>query len=188
MLRWPSQPHGPKLDPKHADTIAKAKIANQYVIIKPTSEAARIGMKITMEKQLVEQMNEALFIASTGESGTPGYTPKENRVVGARKLANGGIAYTFNTDEAAAWLCKPDAIDAIQQAAGQETAASLQLHNVIIPFAPTMIDIKDTATWQSIKESTRLREGTICNIRFLKLVEHHHEGQREAHIVIGFDA
>lgn len=80
MASWS---HGPKLDPKHADTIAKAKIANQHVIIKPTSKAARIRMKITMEKQLVEQMNETLFIASTGESGTPGYTPKENRVVGA---------------------------------------------------------------------------------------------------------
>ncbi|KAK0455648.1 uncharacterized protein EV420DRAFT_554995 [Desarmillaria tabescens] len=179
---------GPRMDPKHADTIAKARIANRRVIIKPTSDVARNRMKETTEKEMVERMNEALLTASAGETGTPICIPEEYKVVGAQKLVNGGIAYTFNTDKAAAWLREPNTIKAVQQAAGLETVASLQLHNMIVPFAPTTIDIGDTVTWQSIKESSGLKAGTNRGIRFLKPAEHHHEGQREAHIMIGFDS
>ncbi|PBK83098.1 hypothetical protein ARMGADRAFT_1019253 [Armillaria gallica] len=83
----------------------------------------------------------------------------------------------FNSDNAATWLHTPGALENIRRAAGDETAASLQLNNVIVPFAPTTIDIGDNATWRGIENSSGLTTGTIRNIRFLKPAEHHHEGQ-----------
>ncbi|SJL06765.1 uncharacterized protein ARMOST_10107 [Armillaria ostoyae] len=114
--------------------------------------------------------------------------PDDITVIGARKIVNGGIAYTFNSDEAAVWLRTLGALENIRKASGDETAASLQLNNVVVPFAPTTIDIGDIKTWRGIKSSSGLMAGTIRNVRFLKPAEHHHEGQREAHIVMGLDS
>ncbi len=94
----------------------------------------------------------------------------------------------FNSDDAATWLRGPGALEIIQQAAGDGISVSLQLNSVIVPFAPTTIDIENTETWRSIEDSSGLTAGTIRNVRYLKPVEHHHEGQREAHLVVGFDS
>ncbi|KAK0437910.1 uncharacterized protein EV420DRAFT_1241005, partial [Desarmillaria tabescens] len=71
---------------------------------------------------------------------------------------------------------------------GEDTDVSLQLNNVVVPFAPTTIDVKNTETWQGIENSSGLNSGTIRSVKFLKPAEFHHEGQREAHLIIGFDS
>ncbi|SJL15510.1 uncharacterized protein ARMOST_19010 [Armillaria ostoyae] len=175
-------------DPRHSDVIAKAKLANRRVIVKPTTEDAMAAMARRSEKELVKEVNDALSIATTITGDTLHMVPDGISVVGARKLANGGVIYTLNSDKAATWLREPVALENIAQAVGEETSVSLQLNNVIVPFAPTTIDIENEDTWRNIETSSELTTGTIRSVRFLKPVEHHQQGQREAHLVVGFDS
>ncbi|KAK0450444.1 uncharacterized protein EV420DRAFT_1646679 [Desarmillaria tabescens] len=101
-------------------------------------------------------MYEALASVTTNIEDTLYIMLDDIRVVEAQKIANSGVAYMFNSDDAATWLHTPGALENIQRAAGDETSASLQLNNVIIPFALTTIDIEDNATWHSIENSSGL--------------------------------
>ncbi len=167
----------PLADPRHTDVVARAKLANRRVIVKPTTDDARSKMNKNSEKDLVSEMNETLATAATTVGDTLHVVPDDIKVIGARKIMNSGIAYTFNSDEAAVWLQTPGALENIRKASGDETAASLQLNNVVVLFAPTTIDIRDIETWWGIESSSGLTAGTIRSVRFLKPAEHHHEGQ-----------
>ncbi|KAK0213912.1 hypothetical protein IW262DRAFT_1242434, partial [Armillaria fumosa] len=103
-------------------------------------------------------------------------------------LTNRGIIYTLNSDEAATWLREPVALENMAQAVGEGNSLSLQLNNVIVPFAPTTIDTENRDTWHNIETSSELAIGMIRSVRFLKPVEHHQQGQQEAHLVVGFDS
>ncbi len=92
-------------------------------------------------------MNEELMLTTVSTIGNLSKVPEEHKAVSTCKLANSGVAYTFNSDRAAAWLCEAGSLDCIQQAVGEDTVVTLQLNNVIIPFTPTTIDITDTNTW-----------------------------------------
>ncbi|SJL18619.1 uncharacterized protein ARMOST_22216 [Armillaria ostoyae] len=164
------------------------KLTNRCIIVKPTTDDACSKMNKYSEKDLISEMNRTLATAATTVGDTLHVIPDGIVVTGARKIANSGIAYTFNSDEAAAWLWTLGAPENIRKALGDETAASLLLNNVIVPFAPTTINIGDIETWQSIESSSGLMAGTICNVQFLKPAEHHHEGQQEAHIMVGLDS
>ncbi len=48
--------------------------------------------------------------------------------------------------------------------------------------------MKNMETWRGIEDSSGLCSGTIHSVKFLKPVEFHHEGQQEAHLIIGFDS
>ncbi|KAK0449952.1 hypothetical protein EV421DRAFT_1899467 [Armillaria borealis] len=175
-------------DPHHADVIAKAKIADQCVIMKPTTETTMSTTAKSTEKELVTDINKALSLAVTTVDDDLIIVPEEHRVVGSRKLTSGGVMYIFNSDEAAAWLREPGAERLVNQATGEDTIVCLQLNNIIVPFAPTTIDVKNMETWRGIEDSSGLRSGTIRSVKFLKPMEFHHEGQQEAHLIIGFDS
>ncbi len=166
-----------KADPCYSNVIAKAKLANCHIIVKPMTEDVTAAMARRSEKELVKEVNDALSIATTTTGDMLHIVPDGISVVGARKLANGGIIYTLNSDEAAAWLQEPVALENMAQAMGEGTSVSLQLNNVIVPFAPTTIDIKNEDTWHNIEMSSELTTRTIRSIRFLKPVEHHQQGQ-----------
>ncbi|KAK0232569.1 hypothetical protein IW262DRAFT_1499115, partial [Armillaria fumosa] len=140
------------------------------------------------EKELVQEVNDALSTAMTTAGDMLHLVPDGISVVGARRLANGGIIYTLNSDEAATWLREPVALENMAQAVGEGNSLSLQLNNVIVPFAPTTIDTENRDTWRNIETSSELAIGTIRSVQFLKPVEHHQQGQREAHLVVGFDS
>ncbi len=154
----------PLADPHHADVVARAKLTNRHVIVKPTTDDAHSKMNKNLEKDLVSEMNETLATAATTVGDTIHVVPDDIKVIGTCKITNGSIAYTFNSDEAAVWLRTPGALENIQKASGDETAASLQLNNVVVPFAPTTIDIRDSETWRGIESSSGLTAGTICSV------------------------
>ncbi|KAK0437363.1 hypothetical protein EV421DRAFT_1907388 [Armillaria borealis] len=140
----------PFADPRHSDVIAKAKLANRCII--------------RSKKELVKEVNDALSIATTTANDTLHVEPEDVSIVGTRKLANGGIIYTLNSDEAATWLQEPMALENMAQAVGEGNNVSLQLNNVIVPFVPMTINIKNEDTWRNIETSSKLATGTIHSI------------------------
>ncbi|PBK82588.1 hypothetical protein ARMGADRAFT_1090163 [Armillaria gallica] len=167
----------PFTDPHHANAIAKAKLANRCIIVKPVTDKVKSKMGKHSKKNLISSMNTALSIMATKLGEVLHIVPEDVKVIGVHKLTNSGMIYMFNSDDAATWLRGPGALENIQQAAGDGISVSLQLNSVIVPFAPTTIDIENTKTWHSIEDNSGLTAGTICNVRYLKPVEHHHEGQ-----------
>ncbi|KAK0447960.1 hypothetical protein EV421DRAFT_1923438 [Armillaria borealis] len=151
-------------NPCHSDVIAKAKLANLCVIVKPTTEDMMAAMARHSEKELVKEVNDTLSIATTTTGDTLHMVLDGISVVGACKLTNGGIIYTLNSDKAATWLQEPVALENMVQAVGEETSVSLQLNNVIVPFVPTTIDIENEDMWCNIKTSSKLTTGTICSV------------------------
>lgn len=105
MAIWPS----PFADSHYTDVVAKAKIADQCVIVKPTTELAMSTIAKSTKKDLVTDINKALSLAVTTVDGDLAIVPDEHRVVRSQKLTSGGVMYIFNSDEAAAWLCEPGA-------------------------------------------------------------------------------
>ncbi|KAK0243334.1 hypothetical protein EDD85DRAFT_947478 [Armillaria nabsnona] len=154
----------PFADPRHSNVIAKAKLANRRVIVKPMTEEAKAAMAKRSKKELVKEVNDALSIATTTINDTLHVVPEDVSVVGTRKLTNGGIIYTLNSDEAATWLREPIALENMAQAIGEGINISLQLNNVIVPFAPTTIDIGNEDTWRNIETSSELITGTIRSV------------------------
>ncbi len=55
----------PFSDPHHADVVARAKLANRHVIVKPMADETRNKMNKQSEKDLVSEMNEALANMAT---------------------------------------------------------------------------------------------------------------------------
>ncbi|KAK0438655.1 hypothetical protein EV421DRAFT_1738407 [Armillaria borealis] len=121
----------PFTDPCHADIVAKAKLADWRISVKPQTDTAKAEISKLTEKDLIRKMNEELMLAAMSTTDNPYEVPEEHKAVGARKLANGGVAYMFNSDGAAAWLREAGSLDCIQQAAGEGTVISLQLNNTI---------------------------------------------------------
>ncbi|KAK0214581.1 hypothetical protein IW262DRAFT_1466358 [Armillaria fumosa] len=151
-------------DPRHSDIIAKARLANRRIIVKPVTEDVTAAMARRSEKELVQEVNDALSTAMTTAGDMLHLVPDGISVVGARRLANGGIIYTLNSDEAATWLREPVALENMVQAVGEGNSLSLQLNNVIVPFAPTTIDTENRDTWRNIETSSELAIGTIRNV------------------------
>ncbi len=56
------------------------------------------------EKDLVSSINTALSITATKLREVLYVVPEDIKVVGVHKLANGGMIYMFNSDDAATWL------------------------------------------------------------------------------------
>ncbi|PBK67344.1 hypothetical protein ARMSODRAFT_977012 [Armillaria solidipes] len=132
---------------KQSIATLQAKLANQHIIVKPMADETHNKMNKQLEKDLVSEMNEALATMATSVKDTLCVMPDNIMVIGAHKIANSRVAYMFNSDNAATWLCTPGALENIQRTAGDEMAASLQLNNVIVLFALTTIDIRDNVTY-----------------------------------------
>ena len=91
-----------QLPSTHTGTLAWIQACNRQILIDKSPDAPAKHLSYLDEGKLVEKANEAMTKMST-QSRHP---PTEIRIIGAKKLQNGGIAYKLNNLESTLWLRK----------------------------------------------------------------------------------
>ena len=84
----------------HPNTLAWYQIRERQVLVDRDPRAVASQLEVLNECQLVAKANEAIVaITSQASQGMD-----EARMLGARKLRNGGVLYELNNAKAATWL------------------------------------------------------------------------------------
>jgi len=86
----------------HLSTLARACVWDRIVLIEKDPAATLNNLEGLSEQELVMKANEAL--ERMQEEG--GLGPENVRMVGAKKLKNGGIVYEFSNAEVEKWLSR----------------------------------------------------------------------------------
>src|SRR5882724_5349381 len=94
-----------QLPTTHAGTLARNRTRNRQILIDKSPESLANPLNNLDEDKLVEKANAAVTKMSS-KSGCP---TTDIRVVGAKKLQNGGIVYELNNPESAQWMWKEKA-------------------------------------------------------------------------------
>ncbi|KAK0219462.1 hypothetical protein EDD85DRAFT_797355 [Armillaria nabsnona] len=76
----------PFTDPRHADIVAKAKLADRRVIIKPQTDTAKAEISKLTEKDLIRKMNEELMLTTMSTTGNLFEVPEEHKAVGSHNV------------------------------------------------------------------------------------------------------
>ena len=121
--------------------------------------------------------NKAL--ARMKEAGGGG--PEGARMIGARKLRNGGVVYELSDPEAAKWLRQESAAFAVNfrgRSVLKERAVAIIIEFVLISYNPDVL-----AEIQKIECDYRLEAGAIVSTRWIKLVQRRADRQWTAHLI-----
>src|SRR5882724_3177545 len=86
----------------HAGTLARSHARNRQVLVDKAPDTTANHLDNLDEGKLVEKANEA--ITKMCRTDTPNQT--EVKVIGVKRLQNGGVVYDLNNPEAATWLHK----------------------------------------------------------------------------------
>ena len=103
------------------------------------------------------------------------------RMIGARKLRNGGVMYELSDPEAAKWLrweCAAFVVNFGGTSVLKERAVA-----IIVEFVPILYNPDVVAESQKVKCDSRLEVGAIVSTRWIKPVKRWADGQQMAHLI-----
>src|SRR5882724_8979917 len=106
--------------------------------------------------------------------------PEGARMIGARKLRNGGVVYELSDPEAAKWLrweCVAFTVNFRGMSVLKERAVA-----IIIKFVPVSYNPDALAESQKVEHHSRLEVGAIVSTRWKKLLQRWEDGQRMSHL------
>src|SRR5882724_5764056 len=106
--------------------------------------------------------------------------PEGARMIGVRKLRNGGVVYELSDPEAAKWLRWEHAVFVVNfggMSVLKERAVAIILEFVPISYNPDVL-----AESQKVKCNSRLEAGAIVSTRWIKLVQRWADGQQTSHL------
>ena len=111
-----------------------------------------------------------------------GQHPNEVKVIGAKKLQNGGVVYELNNPEAASWLRqeKPN----FTKIFGESAVIKDKTTMVIAEYVPIAHNPNALGEYRKIKQESGLSPESIASTGWIKLVTRRVAGQRTAHLII----
>ncbi|KAF8221279.1 hypothetical protein L208DRAFT_1328905 [Tricholoma matsutake] len=112
--------------------------------------------------------------------------PHDTTFIAARKLRNGGILYSMNSQNTATWLHLPDIKKAFMDHFNGTSNIKDKLHYVIAEFVPITYDAGASYAHANLEDVNQLTDGTIGFSKYIKLPQLRSSNQRVAHITISF--
>ena len=100
------------------------------------------------------------------------------------RLRNQGIILELTSAEAAAWLRSPSNRLELTEKLGGKICLKDRQFNVVVPFFPISTDINSADTLRTIEEESRIQNGTISQIRWIKDPARRDRRQRVAHALV----
>jgi hypothetical protein len=112
--------------------------------------------------------------------------PQYTSFIGVKKLRNGSVLYQMNSEESAAWLQCPDIQKSFMAHFGGTSNTCNKLFSVIAEFVPTTFDAGSSFAHAKLEEINLLKYGSVAFSKYIKPPHLRMNGQKVAHITIGF--
>jgi hypothetical protein len=162
----------------HPNNLAKAKARAKQILIDtdPQGEQDTLG-KLT-EQELVAKANEAI------NNLEEDHDLINIAFIGAKKLANGGIVFDLDTEEAARWI-QANKSKFVSKFSGTATIKDRAL-TVIVEYVPLSHSPEALAEMRQIERHSKLPAGSLLATRWIKPIHRRSAGQRSAHIIAKF--
>jgi hypothetical protein len=134
------------------------------------------------EKEMLEKARMAIELMGTdGEEIMEGV-----EFLHAKKTTNNGAVLMLKTAETAAWLRSPGTLGKFAEKMGGTTTASPTLYMIVAEYVPVTYSPDGYKAHAKIEIDSGLQRGVIQEARYLKKIEHRAQGQRSAHVMMGF--
>jgi hypothetical protein len=162
----------------HPNNLAKARARAKQILIDtdPQGEQDTLG-KLT-EQELVAKANEA--VSNLEED----HELASITFIGAKKLANGGIVFDLDTEEAAKWI-QANKITFLSKFSGTATIKNRALA-VIVEYVPLSHSPDALAEMRKIERDSKLPTGSLLATRWIKPIHRRTAGQKSAHVIAKF--
>ncbi|CAK5267063.1 unnamed protein product [Mycena citricolor] len=112
--------------------------------------------------------------------------PEEVTARASQRTKNGALIIHMTTQEGAEWIQEKDNMPAFLNALGGSTIHTPRNFTIIADFVPVSFDPDSPAAIGELEDSNGMGSGHITNARYIKLKERRTQGQRVAHMMIGF--
>jgi hypothetical protein len=104
--------------------------------------------------------------------------------IGAKELANGGIVFDLDTEEAARWI-QANKSAFISKFSGTATIKDRAL-TVIVEYVPLSHSPEALTEMRKIERDSKLLIGSLLVTRWIKPIHRRTAGQRSAHVIAKF--
>ncbi|KAF8482316.1 hypothetical protein JB92DRAFT_3268538, partial [Gautieria morchelliformis] len=162
----------------HPNNLAKAKARAKQILIDldPQGEQGTLG-DLT-ERELVAKANEAVGNLEGDHDSV------DIVFIGAKKLANGGIVFDLDTEEAVKWI-QQNKESFLSKFSGTATIKDRAL-SVIVEYVPLGHAPDALAEMRKIERDSKLPVGSLLSTRWIKPIHRRALGQESAHIIAKF--
>ena len=167
---------------RHSDAVARVAMINRQVVIHGTGANGDSPLKDLSEIQILAKAHMAVeLMAQEGIKEA-----EDVKFLHARKTARGGAVLVTHTEEAAKWLRQEVTVDQFAERMGGTTRAKADLYMLIAEYVPTTFEPGVFTAFKQVERENGLANGAIREARYIKQVERRKEGQRSAHMFMGF--
>ncbi|KAF8230264.1 hypothetical protein L208DRAFT_1282988 [Tricholoma matsutake] len=147
-----------------AEIVARRETADKQLLIQRDRNATDNSLYDLAEKDLVAKANTALDLM--GWKGLD--KPHNTTFIAARKLRNGGILYSMNSQNAATWLHLQDIKKAFMDHFNGTSNIKDKLHYVIAEFVPITYDAGGSYSHANLEDVNQFTDGTIGFSKYIK--------------------
>jgi hypothetical protein len=162
----------------HPNNLAKAKARAKQILIDTDPQGEQDTLGELTERELVAKANEAV------DNLEEDHDLASIVFIGAKKLANGGIVFDLDTEEAARWI-QANKNAFTSKFSGTATVKDRAL-TVIVEYVPLSHSPEALAEMRKIERDSKLPIGSLLATRWIKPIQRRTAGQRSAHIIAKF--
>jgi hypothetical protein len=162
----------------HPNNLAKARARAKQILIDTDPQGEQDTLGELTEQELVAKANEA--ISNLEED----HDLASIEFIGAKKLANGGIVFDLDTEQAAKWI-QANKNAFTSKFSGTATIKERAL-TVIVEYVPLSHSPEALAEMRRIERDSKLPAGSLLATRWIKPIHRRTAGQRTAHVIAKF--
>jgi hypothetical protein len=162
----------------HPNNLAKAKAKAKQILIDTDPQGEQDTLNKLTEQELVAKANEAVNNLEEDHELT------SLAFIGAKKLANGGIVFDLDTEEAAKWI-QANKDTFLSKFSGTATIKDRALA-VIVEYVPLSHSPDALAEMRKIERDSKLPAGSLLATRWIKPIHRRTAGQKSAHVIAKF--
>jgi hypothetical protein len=167
---------------KHVDAVARVAMINRQVVIEGPGEGGGMSLTELSEKEILTKAQLAVeMLANEGMKEAEGI-----QFIHVRKTARGGAILATRTEEAASWLKQEDVIGQFAEKMGGTLHVRADLCMLIAEYVPVTFDPILYKAFGQVERESGLKKGALREARYIKQIERRKEGQRTAHMFMGF--
>jgi hypothetical protein len=162
----------------HPNNLVKAKATAKQILIDTDPQGEKDTLGELTEQELVAKANEA--ISKLEED----HNLASIAFIGAKKLANGGIVFDLDTEEAVRWIQANKNVF-ISKFSGTATIKDRAL-TVIVEYIPLSHSPEALAEMRRIERDSKLPGGSLLVTHWIKPIHRRTVGQRSPHTIAKF--
>jgi hypothetical protein len=168
---------------KHREDMARFRIERRRFYIDSENRALTAASLDVTDEALLERGRLALENMHVTDN-----RPTTLRIVAARRLANKGVVYELESEQAAKWLGRPATRAAFLHAYGEGVVLRMKAYQLIGFFVPVAFQPHEPTALDRVTVDNRIPAGALTHARWIKRPDRRHSGQRVAHVIFTFES